>query len=71
MFLFKKKNSDEEECRCELCEFAQILSQDRVYCEKKKKEKEAEESCSFFVLDLLKKRPTPAPVFRGFDPEDI
>ena len=71
MFLFKKKTEGEEERRCELCEYARILPQGGVYCEKKKKERGEEEECSSFVLDLLKKKPMPAPVLKGLDIDNL
>ena len=67
----EKKQADEEKA-CALCVFARRDEEGRVFCRKKNRQKEEEDCCSAFELDLLKKRPAAAPaVSFDFSPEDF
>ena len=58
--MFKKNDGGEEE-RCDLCVWARRDEEGRVFCRKKEKQRNAEDACSSFEYDLLKRRPAPFP----------
>ena len=54
----KKPAHEEEDLRCEFCEYASLKAgADSVFCQKKKEERPFDDCCSAFAYDLLKRRP--------------
>ena len=52
----RKRSYEEEELCCRYCEYATV-TEERVFCKKKKAERQESDHCSAFAYDLLKRRP--------------
>ena len=73
MFSKRKKNEEYVKC-CATCEYASFKDKDDpypdvVFCEKQKKDKEADARCRSYTYDLLKRMPAQHTEIPTLDPE--